>query len=58
MAMQTGAIKYRGSFKSIRNYMNLHDNVIQYVGVEFYLKSDATDYLPLKGSSMYVVDVF
>ena len=25
MAIQTGAIKYRGSFKSIRNYMNLHD---------------------------------
>jgi hypothetical protein len=25
MAILTGAIKYRGSFKSIRNYMNLHD---------------------------------
>jgi hypothetical protein len=25
MAIQTGAIKYRGSFKSISNYMNLHD---------------------------------
>ena len=25
MAIQTGAIKYRGSFKSIRNYVNLHD---------------------------------
>ena len=25
MAIQTGAIKYRGSFKSIRNYMTLHD---------------------------------
>jgi len=26
MAILTGAIKYRGSFKSIRNYMNLHDS--------------------------------
>jgi hypothetical protein len=34
------------------------DSVIQCVGVEFYLKSGATDYLPLKGSSMKVVDVF
>lgn len=25
MAIQTGNIKYRGSFKSIRQYMNLHD---------------------------------
>lgn len=25
MAIQTGNIKYRGSFKSIRNYVNLHD---------------------------------
>lgn len=25
MAIQTGAIKYRGSFKSIRNYMTLYD---------------------------------
>src|SRR5664280_2810600 len=25
MAILTGAIKYRGSFKSIRNYVNLHD---------------------------------
>jgi len=25
MAIQTGAIKYRGSFKSIRNYLTLHD---------------------------------
>lgn len=25
MAIQTGAIKYRKSFKSIRNYLNLHD---------------------------------
>jgi len=34
------------------------DTVIQCVGIEFYLKSGATDYLPLKGSSMVVVDVF
>jgi len=34
------------------------DSVIQCVGVEFYLKSGATGYLPLKGSSMYIVDVF
>ena len=26
MAIQTGNIKYRGSFKSIRNYVNLHDS--------------------------------
>ena len=26
MAILTGAIKYRGSFKSIRNYVNLHDS--------------------------------
>lgn len=26
MAIQTGAIKYRGSFKSIRNYLTLHDS--------------------------------
>ena len=25
MAILTGAIKYRGSFKSIRNYVTLHD---------------------------------
>jgi hypothetical protein len=34
------------------------DTVIQCVGIEFYLKSGATDYLPLKGSSMKIVDVF
>jgi hypothetical protein len=34
------------------------DSVIQAVGVEFYQKSGANAYLPLKGSSMTVVDVF
>jgi hypothetical protein len=34
------------------------DSVIECVGVEFYLKSGAADYLPLKGSSMKVIDVF
>jgi len=34
------------------------DSVIQCVGVEFYVKSGAADYLPLKGSSMKVIDVF
>jgi len=34
------------------------DSVIQSVGIEFYLKSGATDYLPLKGSSMKIIDVF
>src|ERR1035437_1751944 len=34
------------------------DTVIQCVGIEFFLKSGATDYLPLKGSSMKIVDVF
>jgi hypothetical protein len=34
------------------------DSVIQAVGIEFYLKSGATGYLPLKGSSMLVIDVF
>ena len=34
------------------------DSVIQAVGIQFYLKSGATGYLPLKGSSMLVVDVF
>jgi len=34
------------------------DTVIQCVGVEFYQKSGATGYVPLKGSSMKVVDVF
>jgi hypothetical protein len=34
------------------------DSVIQAVGIEFFLKSGATGYLPLKGSSMMVIDVF
>ena len=34
------------------------DTVLQCVGVEFYVKSGADKYLPLKGSSMMVVDVF
>ena len=34
------------------------DSVIQCVGVEFYCKSGPTDYLPLKGSSVLIVDVF
>jgi hypothetical protein len=34
------------------------DTVIQAVGIEFYVKSGPTGYLPLKGSSMLVVDVF
>jgi len=34
------------------------DTVIQCVGIEFYLKSGATSYLPLKGSSMKIIDVF
>ena len=34
------------------------DTVIECVGVEFYLKSGATDYLPLKGSSTKIIDVF
>jgi len=34
------------------------DTVIQCIGVEFYQKSGATSYVPLKGSSMKVVDVF
>jgi hypothetical protein len=34
------------------------DSVIQAVGIEFYQKSGASDYLPLKGSSMKVIDVF
>ena len=33
-------------------------SVIQVVGIEFYLKSGATDYLPLQESSMFVIDVF
>jgi hypothetical protein len=34
------------------------DTVIQCVGIEFYQKSGASTYLPFKGSSMKVVDVF
>jgi hypothetical protein len=35
------------------------DSVIQAVGIQFFLKSGATGYLPLKSSSsMMVVDVF
>jgi hypothetical protein len=34
------------------------DSVIQAVGIQFFLKSGATVYLPLVGSSMMVVDVF
>jgi len=34
------------------------DSVIQCVGIEFYLKSGASNYLPLKGSSMMIIDVF
>src|ERR1035437_6513338 len=34
------------------------DTVIQSVGIEFFLKSGGTSYLPLKGSSMKIVDVF
>ena len=34
------------------------DTVIQSVGIEFYLKSGGVSYLPLKGSSMKIVDVF
>ena len=34
------------------------DSVIQCVGIEFYLKSGATNYLRLMGSSMFIVDVF
>jgi hypothetical protein len=34
------------------------DTVIQCVGIEFYVKSGADLYLPLKGSSMKVTDVF
>jgi len=33
-------------------------SVIEAVGIEFYKKSGATDYVPLKGSSMMVIDVF
>jgi len=34
------------------------DSVIQCVGIEFYVKSGATAYLPMQGSSIKVVDVF
>jgi len=34
------------------------DSVIQCVGIEFYLKSGATSYKRMVGSSMFVVDVF
>jgi hypothetical protein len=34
------------------------DSVIQCVGIEFFQKSGATDYVPLKGSSMKVIDIF
>ena len=34
------------------------DSVIQAVGIQFFMKSGATGYLPLVGSSMMVVDVF
>ena len=34
------------------------DTVIQCVGIEFFCKTGATGYLPLKGSSMLIVDVF
>ena len=34
------------------------DSVIQCVGIEFFQKSGATSYVPLKGSSMKVIDVF
>ena len=34
------------------------DTVIQCVGVEFYVKSGPTGYVPLKGGSMLVLDVF
>jgi len=34
------------------------DSVIQCVGIEFFCKSGAADYLPLKGSSVLIIDVF
>ena len=34
------------------------DSVIQSVGIEFYVKSGPTGYVPLKGGSMLVLDVF
>ena len=36
----------------------IEDTVIQSVGIEFFMKSGATGYLPLKGSSMKIIDVF
>jgi hypothetical protein len=43
MAIQTGMIKFRKSFKSIRTYVNLHDG---------------KTYAGEKGGSVKVIDVY